>query len=289
MKVLYLHYNVHNKNNIAVRNYKNIEVTIINSIDELNNHDLSNFDCVLSISVPIDVSKYPNTKFIFGPQFSVFPDERLSLIKGNNAVYNLLSDWVINIWSKNDIADGVNFIKLPFGVDTNKFNEIKQLKQRNKVFIYYKSRNPDELYFVINFLNFINIEYTVFSYNSKYHEIDYINFLHESKFGIWIGTHESQGFALQEALSCNVPLLVWNVRSMNQEYGCNYTDVPATTIPYWDERCGEYFYDSNNFEHIFNKFIFNIEKYRPREYILENLSMEICEKKLIDTINNINI
>jgi hypothetical protein len=289
MKVLYLHYNVHNKNNIAIRNYKNIEVTTINSIDELNNHDLSNFDCVLSISVPIDVSKYPNTKFIFGPQFSVFPDERLSLIKGKNAVYNLLSDWVINIWSKSDIADGVNFIKLPFGVDTNKFNEIKQLKQRNKVFIYYKSRNPDELYFVINYLNSINIECTVFSYNSKYHEIDYINFLHESKFGIWIGTHESQGFALQEALSCNVPLLVWNVRSMNQEYGCNYTDIPATTIPYWDERCGEYFYDSNNFEHIFNKFIFNIENYRPREYILEKLSMKICENKLIDTINNINI
>jgi glycosyltransferase involved in cell wall biosynthesis len=119
--------------------------------------------------------------------------------------------------------------------------------------------------------------------------MDYINYLHESKYGIWIGCHESQGFALQEALSCNVPLLVWNVESMNQEYGCNYIDIPATTTPYWDERCGEYFYDSNNFEDIFNKFIFNIENYRPREYILENLSMEVCEKKLIDTINNINI
>jgi len=289
MKILYLFYNVHNKNNMAIRNYKNIEVTTINSIDELNNYDLSNFDCVLSIALPIDVSKYPNTKFIFGPQFFVFPNDTLNLVKGKNAVFNLLSDWVIDFWNNYQICQDMNFVKIPFGVDTYRFNEIKQLNQRNKVFIYYKSRIPDEFYFVTNYLNSINVEYKFFSYNSRYDENDYINYLHESKYGIWIGCHESQGFALQEALSCNVPLLVWNIRSMNQEYGCNYIDIPATTTPYWDERCGEFFYDSNNFEDVFNKFIFNIENYRPREYILENLSMEICEKKLIDTINSIEI
>ena len=99
--------------------------------------------------------------------------------------------------------------------------------------------------------------------------------------------HESQGFALEEALSCNVPLLIWNVTSMNQEHGSSYSDIPATTIPYWDERCGEYFYSENELENTFNKFVSNIETYKPREYIVDNLSFDVCEQKLINVINNI--
>ena len=97
--------------------------------------------------------------------------------------------------------------------------------------------------------------------------------------------HESQGFALQESLSCNVPLLVWNIKSMNQEYGQNYDDIPATTIPYWDERCGEYFYKIEELEDKFNLFLSKIELYKPREYILDNLSFEVCEQKLLNILN----
>jgi len=108
--------------------------------------------------------------------------------------------------------------------------------------------------------------------------------LQNSKFGIWLGRHESQGFALEEALSCNVPLLVWNVTSMNQEYGLNYPDIKATTIPYWDERCGEYFYDFEELDNTFNLFISKLDTYKPREYVLENLSVEVCQEKFIDLL-----
>jgi glycosyltransferase involved in cell wall biosynthesis len=138
-----------------------------------------------------------------------------------------------------------------------------------------------------SFLKSKSIEYFVFSYDTKYNENTYIEYLKNSKYGIWVGRHESQGFALEEALSCDIPLLVWNVKSMNEEYRQNYEDIPATVIPYWNERCGEYFYNIQELEETFNKFISKIETYRPREYILENLSMELCEKKFIDIIENI--
>ena len=35
----------------------------------------------------------------------------------------------------------------------------------------------------------------------------------------------------------------------------------------------------------FDKFMNNLNNYKPREYILENLTFEICEKKLLDIIN----
>jgi glycosyltransferase involved in cell wall biosynthesis len=134
-----------------------------------------------------------------------------------------------------------------------------------------------------------NINYIIFNYNTNYQENDYLNYLQNSSYGIWIGRHESQGFALEEALSCDVPLLVWDVKSMNQEFGSNYEDIHATSIPYWDERCGEYFTDFGELEEVHNKLLNNIQNYKPREFILEKLSINVCENKLINIINNINV
>jgi hypothetical protein len=286
MKILYINIGMHAKNQNALMNYKNISFYVINR-PNLDNINLNEFDCVYSPSVPFDVSLYPNTKFIFGPHFSVFPDNKLDMIKRPNVVYNLLSEWVVNVWKQSSICNNLRMIKLPFGVETNKFNEIKQITDRPQVFIYYKQRDPNEIKIIENFLDNRNIKYKIFDYFKKYNENDYINYLQNSKFGIWIGRHESQGFALQEALSCNVPLFVWNVKSMRQEYQSNYNDIPATTIPYWDERCGEIFYNPNELGDKFNLFLSKLETYKPREYILENLSMEVCEKKLIEVVKNI--
>jgi len=287
MKILYITKWMHHKNHHALMNYKNIEFTMINSIDEVKNPE--EYDCVLSPAEPIDVSKYPNTKFIFGPHFSVFPDEKLITIKGKNTVYNNLSDWVLNDWQKSPYCSNLKSIKLPFGVDTDKFKPSKPISQRNNVFVYFKTRNPDELQLVENYLKTKNINYRIFNYNNRYNEDDFLNYLKESKYGIWIGRHESQGFGLQEALSTGVPLLVWDVKSMNQEYGYNYSDIPATVIPYWDESCGEVFYEFSQLEKSHETLINNVEKYNPRKYIEENLSMEVCEKKLIDVIDNIGL
>jgi glycosyltransferase involved in cell wall biosynthesis len=286
MKILFIKSNIHHKNLNFILNCKKINFHIINSICDFYNVDINNFDAVISPCDDIDVSKYPNTKFIFGPQFSVFPEDRLSLIKRNKTVYNLLSDWVINIWTQFPACNNLKLVALPFGVDTEKFIDIKSIQDRNKVIVYFKHRNPSDLLFIENFLQRKNINYVIFSYDKKYDEEDYIYHLQNSKFCIWVDAHESQGFALQEALSCNVPLLVWTITSMNQEYGSNYKNWPATTTSYWDNICGEKFHNINELEETFNKLIDNINNYKPREFILENLSVEVCENRFINLINN---
>ena len=154
--------------------------------------------------------------------------------------------------------------------------------EKTEVFIYFKRRNPAELTFVESLLKTKNINYRIFDYVKRYDENDYLSFLQKSKFGIILDAHESQGFAIQEALSCDVPLLVWNTTRMNQEYGSRYSNIPCTSIPYWDERCGEIFY--NNLEEKFDLFISKLETYKPREYILENLSVEKCAKRFLELI-----
>jgi hypothetical protein len=58
-------------------------------------------------------------------------------------------------------------------------------------------------------------------------------------------------------------------------------------VSYWDERCGEVFHDVHEFEDTYNKFVANLPNYRPREFILEKLSVEVCQQKFIDLIHNL--
>lgn len=279
---------LHHKNMNAIQKYSNIHFTTVNSIEECN--DLLRFDAVFSPSSIIDVSKYPNMTFIFGPHFSVFPSDFIHIINGPNTIYIQPSQWVIDFWKLYPICDNFNIQCVPFGVDTDKFlpsscgnsNSIDIIK--NKVFIYFKSRKPQELQFIVNYLNDNNIDFRIFNYRQWYNEEEYIDYLQSCKYGIWLDAHESQGFALEEALSCNVPLLVWNVSKLNQEEGCNYPGYYATSIPYWDDCCGEVFYNDCDFENTFQLFLLRLNDYHPRRYILEQLSIDVCEKQFIELL-----
>jgi hypothetical protein len=71
---------------------------------------------------------------------------------------------------------------------------------------------------------------------------------------------------------------------MSQEHGGNLPDIPASSIPYWDDRCGEHFTMFYQLDVVFDRFIkkLNENKYSPREYIMENLTTEKCERRFID-------
>lgn len=286
MNILFIDLHLHHKNREALFNYNNNYVVINHT--NLDVIDLSKFDVVYSPSQAIDVNKYLNTKFIFGPHFSVFPEKnQMDIIQGRNSIYVQPSEWAKNVWLFHPFCKNIRLEVLPFGVNTIKFTPCKSISERTNVFIYYKRRNPHELQILISFLQRNNLNPRIFNYVTKYPEEEYINYLKNSKFGIWLTAHESQGFALQEALSCDVPLLVWNVTSMNQEYGSNYQNIKATTIPYWDERCGENFTELNELTSTFEKFISKLNHYKPREYILESLSFDKCKNKLIELIEKI--
>ena len=281
MKILIID-NFHHKNMTGLKlllHNINYEYKFGN-IDEINS-----FDIVYSPNNPIDTSKYPSKKFIFGPHFSVFPNNKLLSINNihNNSVYIQPSIWAADTWRNFNVEKIIPIKVFPFPVELEKFSP-SQHSQKNEVFIYFKRRNPQELDHVKRFLNNRNITYKIFDYVQKYSEEDYLKCLQNAKYGIIIDAHESQGFAIEEALSCNVPLLVWNVSFMSQEHGSNYPNIPCTNIAYWDERCGEYFYKVEEFEPTYNEFIAKIETYCPREYIMENLSPQKCGERFIELV-----
>ena len=279
MKVLILSDYLHHKNQIGLKNVLDHMKIVYEFTSDKNR--INEYDFIYSPTNAIDTSKFPNKKFLFGPHFSVLPDDKLKSINNvnRNALYIQPSEWCVELWKGLGVKKYLPITSFPFPVDVNMFCPIEGNMHKEKVFVYFKNRKSEELSFVDHFLKSRNIPYTVFDYVARYDEKDYLECLKYAKYGIIIGTHESQGFAIEEALSCDVPLLVWNVRNLNQEVGCNYPSLPATSIEYWDERCGEYFFDATEFSRTYDIFMSKLEIYRPRDYIMENLSVEPCAKR----------
>jgi hypothetical protein len=281
MKLLYLNDWNHLCNYNALKSY-GFDITEIKRTD-IDKIDLKQYDCVYGPSYPVNASKYPNVKFIFGPHFSEFPsNNKLNSIRSSNTVYILTSDWIKNIWMSYDNIKGVTLKVLPFAVNIPVQTDIRPIIERSIVFVYFKERSIQDLRFIEAYLNKNNINYKVFKYGT-YKEEEYIKCLKSAKYAIWIGRHETQGFALETALAYDVPLLVWDVTQLNGKNMCHI----ATTIPYWDNRCGEYFHQSHEFETSYNMFLKKLHLYNPRRYIIENLSKEVCRKRFIDIVNSI--
>lgn len=271
--------------------------------------DIPSSDIIYSPCNPINTSLYPaSKKFIFGPHFSVFPDDKLFHINNinNNCIYIQPSISAMDVWKSAISNAHLPITWLPFPVDTDKFKPISNYthipsgnnsKDLIRIFIYYKRRHPDEFTILLNFINTqseknpsTRIQYRVFNYDHRYDEDDYLAYIQTCKFGIIIDAHESQGFAIQEALACNIPLLVWSTRIMGQEWnGYTYTysnlegQYKLTSVPYWNNKCGEVFYDGNELLQTYEKFIANLDHniYNPREFILETLSTPICSMRFM--------
>lgn len=294
-KVLLINKNFHHKNLAAFLRYRHLQVHCVLKIEDCENVD--EYDVIYSPAIPFDVAEYGDFrgKFVFGPHFSTFPEEpALRRIVGKQSVYIQPSEWASDAWQqmRPDIFNNYMDLKIvPFAVDTDKFSEDRATGQiRNKIMIYYKSRSPEILQNVMNYCSrFLQqFEYKVFSYRARYTEQSYIDWLKQSRFGIVIDAHESQGFAVLEALSSNVPLVIIGARYMSDELGSTYPNIPCTTVPYWDKRCGEVVYDYGGFEGAngISLFLKKLQQnmYQPRQYILDNLTADICEQHFISAL-----
>lgn len=177
---------------------------------------------------------------------------------------------------------------MPFPVDVNKFIP-SGIRNNNTIMIYYKDVNDVYLKIILTYISqheiLKNFSIKIFVYGN-YNENEYLDFVKNCTFGIWIGRHESQGFALQEALSSGCPLFVYDILSMKDEYNIfekKFTylnidmDLEATAVPYFDERCGMVCkINEIEIDKKLDMFYCNVRNmiYNPREYILENLTFD---------------
>lgn len=288
MKVLILGF-FHNKNTEGL--YKILKFLRFDYKHLADCADFTGYDIIISPNKPLEAYKWPSKKFIFGPHFGIYPSV-LPLInsidnRASNCIYIQPSEWVSNLFTPFVINMPVKTCSFP--VDSEKFKAMRVNPiNTNKVMIYFKNRNPQHLTIVKELLSKKGFEIILFDYTKRYNENDYINTLKNIEFVCWVGRHESQGFALQEALFMNVPLFVWNVKLLSDEWGGKRPDVRATTLSYWDNSCGSVFNDIENIELHFDLFYTNLNKglYQPHNFIKSCVGVDACAQhflKLFDS------
>jgi len=275
----------HKRMNNLVKTFKKDPNVSFNSI-KYNNSYVVQYDEFGKSSVDkIINSDNPNKRILIGPLYSIEQDMKINkLTKKYPYIKKLVAT---KMALKNAEELDPNFIAestivLPSGVisEINLNKNINTKSRNNKCLIYFKKRPIEELNEVVSFLKSQNQEYEIFQYgeydNNKLKEA-----AKENSFAIIISGTETQGFAIQELMAENIPLLVWDKTINNFE---NY-QLSGTSVPIWDERCGVVIYNLNEFKNIFNSFVDNLSSYQPINLVLEKLTFEKYRKDLKKSFN----
>jgi hypothetical protein len=216
------------------------------------------------------ITSFPN--LFIGPNIVDIPPYCPALMDYNNYVTSIVpSSWVKelhNNWLPDEKVTVWNS-----GIDYNRWCENKQPIEY-EVMIYYKNRTKEDLDEVTSFLQSKNIKYIIVEYGT-FNQDQFFDIISKSKSGILLDGTETQGIAIAEMMSCNLPLLVWDVKKTTDLF-------PPTSIPYFDETCGEVIHDISEIEVVYDKFSKGI--YQPREYILTNCNYITQAKKILEIL-----
>ena len=224
-------------------------------------------------------SKIEQDTTIIGPQVWLFDGYGQFLIENQNYYKKIIapSEWVKNKFITKFNLPEEKLAVWPVGIE--EFNNIRE--PNYDCLIYFKRREQKELDAVKQFLDSKNFTYKMVEYGG-YGEDGFKQLVNSAKFCFLINGTESQGIAVQEIMSMGVPIIAWDIKEWLDQ-GEAYR-VPATSIPYWDERCGEVFFNIDELDVTFSKFYATLDEYDPKAFIKDNLSFECSVKTLLDIL-----
>jgi ribosomal protein S8 len=149
---------------------------------------------------------------------------------------------------------------------------IKNDKKNDQIFIYFNKRKEDDLFYLKAFMNSRKLSnYKIFKDDDKYNN-EFIQYVNQSKFGIILCSTENN--VIQTVLSYNVPILVWNMKTMDEDKSYSYPPIQVTCLKNWDNCCGEVFYDCRELGEKYDILCNKLTHYRPKDFICNVLSKE---------------
>ena len=185
----------------------------------------------------------------------------------------------------------------PVGIETEKWKPDTSIEKEldfliyNKIHWHYDEMNKNLLQPIRDSLSEKKFKFAEVKYG-HYQPDEYRQMLLKSRAMIFLSEHESQGIAYQEALSSGVPILAWDQGKLIDGNYKIWGDEhkPTSSVPYFDDRCGIKFKDLEEFISVFDFFIFKVKhfEFSPREYILENLTLEKSTNKFLEIVNSVD-
>ena len=221
-------------------------------------------------------NKLDSQILIAGPALVVTPHDEDKIITNKKIDIILTpSDWVKNFYESISREIQGRTYSWPAGVsipdDTTSGKEIVILK---------KNIDPAIFAFVKETLSKRNLTFKVFEYGT-FKKTEYLDQLKKTSYLIYLQKSESQGIALQEAWSYDVPTLVYE--NTEFRYGTYSWKDDKIAAPYLSDQAG-LFFTLDNFDGIISRL--NTFNFAPKTYCIENLSNKKSAEKLLNIIQN---
>lgn len=217
-------------------------------------------------------------RMVIGPNICVLPFDSPVVMEQKYKKMIVPSEWVFDKYSKWISKEKLQIWAI--GIDTNQFYPNKNTK-RYDCLLYFKRRTNQELTESIKILNKFNQTYYLLEYGN-YKEDDFVNLINSCNYSFILNGTESQGIAIQEIMSCNCPVFVWDIAFWNDRG--EELRVPATSVPYWSSDCG--IKTTNNIKNYFEIFLNTLNKYHPRDFIENNFNLIQQSKELLKLFKN---
>jgi glycosyltransferase involved in cell wall biosynthesis len=180
----------------------------------------------------------------------------------------------------------------PAGIDTDYWAPAPVADKVKFDLLMYDKIPGDELTDgIIAILKQQNITYQYIRYGS-YTQPELKSKLANSKAAIFLSKSETQGLAYQQILSSGVPILAWDKGGYWEDpayFPHTVKYQPVSSVPYWDERCGMKFNTIADFETKLPVFLNTTNRFKPRDYILENLTLEKSAAHYLEIYRQIEI
>lgn len=191
--------------------------------------------------------------------------------------YLVLGKWTYDMFHP---FYGNTCVRWHAGIDLEEWGDTRSYAKDIDFLIYDKIRWEHERY-AAELINPISQQLEArgsrfeFIRYKRHDHVTYRRLLQRSRSMIFLCEHETQGLAYQEALASNIPVLAWDngywLDPLWRKLGVDA--VPASSVPYFSDQCGERFRDIAEFSTALDRFLGRLSSLQPREYVVAHLSM----------------
>ncbi|PTE23553.1 hypothetical protein C5F48_01550 [Cereibacter changlensis JA139] len=226
---------------------------------------------------------------VFGPGFVPYPEDLDRVTAGCNIrIFTQPSEWYCRIW-RPKLGDRVQPMFVPIMLQD--WPDLSAAPKTHDVVIYDKirwhreERAPLVLERLQRHLAARGLSHVVLRYGA--HRLaEFRAALSGGRAMVFLCEHETQGLAYQEALASGIPVLAWDEGELvdPQERRIAPPELKASTVPYFDGRCGETF-TLAEMEQRFDGFWAGLSGYKPRDYVAEALSPERSARLYLDLLD----
>lgn len=232
---------------------------------------------------------------LIGPNVAALPEHLPSRGYVHKAFYLQPSAWVMQMWAR----EGFSCDRLkqwPAGIDTEEWPLRSSSNPKMPILIYHKQRPRSKLAALTSYLEHEHLPYRILEYSNghsaSYTESEYRRQLESCSFLIWLGRVETQGIAQQEALSSGVPILVVDAPNYRDAYPPppypeQVLDYPATSAPYFDDRCGTIVRSLENVPFGIGYMYDEFNRFKPGDFVRERLNLVSQAKALVSLFSEI--